>query len=82
MLNVRNLTKSAIRYHKQHGIASDQLEQTLAAMLSDGYSLSDDIRRRGLHNSYFKEFEAAVNGKKFWTANHVLVMRIVDNYNN
>lgn len=81
MITYQNLERVAIRYHKENGIASDQLEQTLAAMHKDGWRLSVDILRRGLPQSYYDQFTATLHNKTIFTANRFLRMRIPENWN-
>ena len=77
----RNLEKVTLRYHKENGIASDQLEQTLSAMHMDGWRLSVDIERRGIPQCYYDQFTAALKNKTSYTANRFLRMRIPENWN-
>lgn len=81
MITYQNLEKVTLRYHKEHGIASDQLEQTLASMHKDGWRCSVDMLRRGIPQAYYDQFTAAVHNKSIFTANRFLRMRIPENWN-
>lgn len=81
MITYRNLEKVTLRYHKENGIASDQLEHTLAAMHKDGWRLSVDIERRGIPQCFYDQFTASLKNKTIYTANRFLRMRIPENWN-
>jgi hypothetical protein len=66
----------ALQYRKEHGIASDQLEDTLAAMHADGWRLSAELQRSGIPQMLYEQFTAAAHGKTIYTAELFRSMRV------
>ena len=74
-LTERNLEHASLRFRAEHGIASDLLEDTLAAMQGAGWRLSPQLRDRGIHNTFYAQFTAACNGRTIYTAEYFAGLR-------
>jgi hypothetical protein len=72
----RYIEEQTLQYRKEHGIASDQLEDTLAAMHADGWRLSAELQRTGIPQMLYEQFTAAVHGKTIYTAELFRSMRV------
>jgi hypothetical protein len=72
----RYIEEQTLQYRKEHGIASDQLEDTLAAMHADGWRLSAELQRSGIPQMLYEQFTAAVHGKTIYTAELFRSMRV------
>ena len=57
-LTPRNLEQASLRFRAEHDIASDRLEDTLAAMHVAGWRLSMQMRD-GIHTRFFENFTDA-----------------------
>jgi hypothetical protein len=75
-LNYRNLEELALRFHKDHAVASDQLKDTLAAMYKAGWRFCNAVEERGLPGRYYEEFTAAVRGGTIYTPEYFEQMRV------
>jgi hypothetical protein len=71
-LNYDNLEELALRFHTEHAVASDQLEDTLAAMYEDGWRFAPavlkDMQRAGLPAVFYAQFTARVRGGTVFTS--------------
>jgi hypothetical protein len=72
----RYIEEQTLQYRKEHGIASDQLEDTLAAMHADGWRLSAELQRSGIPQMLYEQFTAAAHGKTIYTAELFRSMRV------
>jgi hypothetical protein len=72
----RYIEEQTLQYRKEHGIASDQLEDTLAAMHANGWRLSAELQRTGIPQMLYEQFTAAVHGKTIYTAELFRSMRV------
>jgi hypothetical protein len=70
------IEEQTLQYRKEHGIASDQLEDTLAAMHADGWRLSAELQRSGIPQMLYEQFTAAAHGKTIYTAELFRSMRV------
>jgi hypothetical protein len=75
-INYRNLEELALRFHKEHSVASDQLKDTLAAMAAAGWRFCNAIEERGLPSRYYAQFTAAVRGGTIYTPEYFEQMRV------
>jgi hypothetical protein len=76
MVTTTHLFKQTLQYRKEHGIASDQLEDTLAAMHANGWRLSAELQRNGIPQMLYEQFTAAAHGKTIYTAELFRSMRV------
>lgn len=63
-----NMEKLCLRYRKENGIASTQLEDTLEHMHKNGYRLQVTVLKNGIPKCYFEQFTAACKGDSIWCA--------------
>jgi hypothetical protein len=75
-INYRNLEELALRFHKEHAVASDQLKDTLAAMHKAGWRFCNAVEERGLPGRYYAQFTAAVHGGTIYTPEYFEQMRV------
>jgi hypothetical protein len=75
-INYDNLEELALRFHKEHAVASDQLKDTLAAMATAGWRFCNAIEERGLPGRYYAQFTAAVHGGTIYTPEYFEQMRV------
>jgi len=68
LLTSRNLERASLRYRSEHGIESDRLEDTLAAMCSAGrWRLTEELQRE-IPQTFFDQFTAVCHGRTIYTA--------------
>jgi hypothetical protein len=72
----RYIEEQTLQYSKEHGITSDQLEDTLAAMHANGWRLSAELHRNGIPQMLYEQFTAAVHGKTIYIAELFQSMRV------
>jgi hypothetical protein len=71
----RNLEKATLHYREQHGIASDQLDDTLVTMLADSCRLSTQLEQRCIPKTFYDQFTAVCNGGTIYTAEFIRSLR-------
>jgi hypothetical protein len=70
LLTSRNLERASLRYRSEHGIESDRLEDTLAAMCTDSaepWRLNKELQRE-IPQTFFEQFTAVCHGRTIYTA--------------
>jgi len=70
LLTSRNLERASLRYRSEHGIESDRLEDTLAAMHTDSaepWRLDKELQRE-IPQTFFDQFTAVCHGRTIYTA--------------
>jgi hypothetical protein len=77
-LTYENLERVSLRYREEHGLESDQLEDTLVAMCADGWVLSKPLQRAGLRPTDYAQFTAVCNGGTIYTPEFFRAARAPD----
>jgi len=78
LITYRNLEKVTFRYHKENGITSINLEDTLEHMHKNGWRLDISIIRGGIPSTFYDEFHAKLkDGSTRWTSSRFALMRTV-----
>lgn len=75
LITPRNIEKVCLRYRKNNGIVSKDLEDTLAAMHADNWRLAECFYRTGILSVYFDSFTAACEDKHYHTPFRFLSLR-------
>ena len=76
VLSYQNMEKLTLWYHKAHGIQSDQLADTLAAMHAAGWRCDQEVLAGGIPQAYYDQFTAMVHGNSIYTAEFFRSMRV------
>jgi len=74
-ITYQNIEKVTLRYRKENGIQSTELEDTLAAMHKDGWRVCLQMIKQGIPIPYYDQFTAACKGKSIFTSNRFAMMR-------
>ena len=74
-ITYQNIEKVSLRYRKENGIKSIQLEDTLAAMCKDGWRVCLQMIKQGIPIPFYDQFTAACKGETIFTSNRFAMMR-------
>ena len=80
VLSYQNMEKLTLWYRKAHGVESDQLADTLAAMHAGGWRCEQEVLAGGIPQAYYDQFTAMVHGRSIYTAEFFRSMRVQPEY--
>jgi hypothetical protein len=75
-----NFERVTLRYRRENGIASTQLEDTLEHMHANGWRLQITVLRQGIPESLFEQFTAQCKGETIYCAGRFNRMKKYENW--
>lgn len=75
LINYRNIERVTLRFRREHGIASTDLEDTLEKMHEHGWRLCHTMVMQGIGAPYYEHFTLACKGKTLWKRGRFSLMR-------
>jgi hypothetical protein len=72
---LKNIEKVTLRFRRDHGIKSNLMEDTLAAMHKEGWRCCLQMIKQGIPIPFYDQFTAQCKGKTIFTTERFAHMR-------
>lgn len=79
-ITYQNIERVCLRYRRDNGIKSKELEDTLEAMHKDAWRLQISVLRGGIPEAIYEQFTKACDEKSIYTAGRFARMRVLEKW--
>lgn len=79
-ITFQNLERVTLRFRRENGITSTELEDTLEAMHKEGWRLQISVHKQGIPEVFYEQFTKACKNETVFTAGRFARMRVLEKW--